>query len=101
MENRANDPHQVFANFTRFKAYIKSVFGNTNEENEAVRVIQSLRQKTSAAEYIAVFREYAARTNWDDNGNAMLTMYRRGLKENVKDELMRHGGQLDTLDLMA
>ena len=61
-----------------------------------MRVIQSLTQKTSAADYTARFREYANLTNWE--GSALITMYRRGLKENVKDELMRTGAQIDTLE---
>ena len=90
------DSKQVFANFNAFKLYMKEVFGITNEESAAVRVIQSLRQKTSAAEYTARFREYANLTDW--SGSALMTMYRRGLKENVKDELMRSGGEFQTLE---
>ena len=90
------DPKGIFRDFGTFKVYMKEVFGITNEENAAVRVIQSLQQKTSAAEYTARFREYANLTDW--KGSALMTMYRRGLKENVKDELMRSGAEHDTLE---
>ena len=90
------DSKGIFGNFNQFKVYMKDVFGITNEESAAVRIIQSLKQKTSAAEYTARFREYANLTDW--TGNALMTMYRRGLKENVKDELMRTGGEIRTLE---
>src|ERR1700761_930712 len=42
------DPKGIFRDFDVFKQYMKEVFGVTNEGNAAVRVIQSLSQKTSA-----------------------------------------------------
>ena len=82
---------QVFTNFNVFKLYIKEVFSITNKESVVVRVIQSLRQKTLATEYIARFREYANLTN--QLGSTLITMYCHGLKENVKDKLMRSKGE--------
>jgi hypothetical protein len=98
LEDRT-DKEGIFGNFKKFKEYMRDVFGTTNEKNAAVRVIQSLRQKTSAAEYTAQFREYANLTDW--KGSALLTMYRRGLKENVKDELMRTGADTSTFENLA
>lgn len=57
-----------------------------------------MRQKSSASEYAIKFQEYAQVTDWDNN--ALITMFRRGLKENVKDELMRSGGIIATLDVL-
>ena len=90
------DPEGIFRDYSTFKTYMKEVFGVTNEENQAVRIIQSLQQKTSAAEYSARFREYANLTDW--KGSALMAMYRKGLKENVKDELMRSGASHNTLE---
>ena len=80
----------------RFRIEIRRMFGPSNEANAATRIIQHLQQKKSASEYSTQFQQYAAKTDWDDT--ALMVMYKRGLKENVKDELMRHGGVLDTLD---
>ena len=80
----------------RFRVEIRRMFGPSNEVNAAIRIIQYLRQKRSASEYSTQFQQYAAKTDWDDI--TLMTMYRRGLKENVKDELMRFGGVIDTLD---
>ena len=80
----------------RFRVEIRRMFGPSNEVNAATRIIQHLTQKKSASEYSTQFQQYAAKTDWDDT--ALMVMYRRGLKENVKDELMRSGGVIDTLD---
>lgn len=80
----------------RFRVEIRRMFGPSNEANAATRIIQHLTQRKSASEYSTQFQQYAAKTDWDDT--ALMVMYRRGLKDNVKDELMRCGGVLDTLD---
>ncbi|CAD0055203.1 unnamed protein product [Aureobasidium pullulans] len=86
-------PRQTFA---KFKTEIRRIFGISNEDKVAVRHIQHIRQHTSASEYAAKFQEHAQVTDWDDS--ALMTMYRRGLKENVKDELMRAGMKIEDLD---
>lgn len=90
------DPKGLFSNFENFVKELDLIFGVTNEANIAARAIQTLRQKNSASDYTARFKEYAQLTDWDEK--ALMAMYRRGLKENVKDELMRSGSSLDTFD---
>ena len=82
--------------FARFKAELRKIFAPSNETNQAVQVIQHIKQRRSAAEFTTQFQQYAVKTEWDDD--ALMIMYRRGLKENVKDELMRTGASTDTLD---
>ena len=82
--------------FAHFKAELRKVFAPSNETNQAVRVIQYIKQKGSVAEYTTQFQQYVVKTKWDDD--VLMIMYRRGLKENVKDGLMRSGASLDTLD---
>ena len=97
-EDEENDEtKRFFAKFGNFKKEISRVFGVSNEEQTAERSIQHLRQKTSASEYAARFQEQANLTDWDNA--ALMTMFRRGLKDNVKEELMRYGG--DLLNLKA
>ena len=87
-------------NFRRFTIEVRRVFGPSNEEQVAVRIIQHMTQKKSAAEYSTQFQQYAAQTDWDDN--ALMSMYRRGLKDTVKDELMRTGAVIKDMEsLMA
>jgi len=63
-------------------------------------VIQHFTQRKSAAEYSTQFQQYSARTDWDDK--ALMTMYQRGLKANVKEELMRveAGAVIDDLETL-
>lgn len=93
-----NDPKGMFGSWKVFQEEIRNIFGGTNEKNAAVRVIQSLRQRTSASDYTARFKEHSQLTDWDEK--ALMVMYRRGLKENVKDELMRSGGEIDNLETL-
>lgn len=90
------DPKGIFGRFQSFRDEVERIFGISNEDAVAEQKVQTLRQKTSAADYAAEFQEYSNVLDWNDE--ALTTMFRRGLKENVKDELMRYGGTVDTLD---
>jgi hypothetical protein len=94
--NGQGDTDGILTSFVKFKEEIRRIFGISNEDKVAVRLIQHIRQHTSASDYAAKFQEYAQVTDWDDS--ALMTMYRRGLKENVKDELMRAGMKIENLD---
>lgn len=94
----AYDAKGIMRSFEPFAKDLKVIFGASEdaEENAAVRLIQTLRQKGSASDYTSRFKEYMPLTNWDDE--ALRVMYRNGLKEHVKDELMRSSAAVDTLD---
>ena len=81
--------------FSLFKERIKRTFGPANEEATAQSVIQRLLQTKSAADYTVTFQHFAASTSWDQS--ALMSMYKRGLKDNVQDELMRYGGHVSTI----
>ncbi len=89
----------MFTNFDNFKRELRRIFEISNEEQIAKRVVQHLTQRTSATDYAARFQKYANLTKWDDA--ALMTMFRRGLKDNLKDELMRDGRSIsDMFDLI-
>jgi hypothetical protein len=94
--NDGTDKDDLFANFAEFKKSIHCIFGVSNEESTVIWVIQHLQQRTSASEYAAKFQEYLSVTKWDDA--ALMTMFHRGLKENVKDELMCDGQAIMDLE---
>jgi Retrotransposon gag protein/Zinc knuckle len=94
--NHETEIESLFENYDNFKGRIRHVFSISNEKSTSTRFIQHIKQRRSAAEYAATFQQHAVRTAWDDE--ALMTMYRRGLKDNVKEELMRHGGQIKDLD---
>ncbi len=60
--------------------------GTSNEKQTAERVIQHLTQRTSAADYAARFQEYANLIEWNDA--ALITMFRRDLKNNLKNKII-------------
>jgi len=58
-----------------------------------------LTQRTFATKYAARFQEYVNLIEWDDV--ALMTMFRRGLKDNLKNEIMRDGKFIsDMFDLI-
>jgi len=86
----------LFENWGTFKTKLRQVFGVSNEKNKAVREIQRVKQLKSATDYAAKFQHYAVQTDWDDN--ALMALYRQGLKPKVKEELMRSGVMLDSME---
>ena len=86
-DNENQDVRHWMEKFPFFVKKIQQVFGSTNDQEVAIRIVQNLKQRKAASEYAAQFQEYADLTEWDDN--ALMTMYRRGLKDHIKDELTR------------
>jgi hypothetical protein len=79
---------------------MREVFSPFKESVIAEQKIQKLRQICSAADYTTEFQQYQTLIEWDDN--ALMRMYRQGLKPTVRMELMRSGSSLNTLnELMA
>lgn len=93
---RDDDLDEMMHDLEQFKKVIRRNFGNNNEANDAVRNIQHHRQERSVAEYATIFQQYAILTEWDDN--ALMVMFKKGLKKEVKEELMRTGATLDNLE---
>jgi hypothetical protein len=94
-----NDDDEItnmFDDHQAFKTKLRQNFAVANEPLVAERKIQVLRQKNAAGDYANVFQQYAVQTDWDDK--ALMRMYKQGLKDSVKAELMRSGAQVNTLD---
>ncbi len=93
------DKSRIFSNFVRFHNEMKTIYGFSNEKKVTIRIIQDIVQRTLASQYTAKFKEYSDKTEQDDN--TLYVIYYKGLKDNVKDELVRTGKNettnLDTL----
>jgi hypothetical protein len=89
LENDENlqdqETQNVFSNWLNFEELLKDNFGVINEERQAAADILQLKQHKSCAAHSAKFRQLAAKTGWDDE--ALMEIYYRSLKEEVKDEL--------------
>ncbi|GKV53537.1 hypothetical protein SLEP1_g60058 [Rubroshorea leprosula] len=90
-----NDPNELFANWTRMEGVMRTFFSISNETSMAERIIQDIRQKGSAADYAAKFQQHAQLTEWNDE--ALMPMFKRGLKPQVKDHLIMIEQQPQTL----
>ena len=77
----------IFAQFSKFKKEIRRIFEIFNEEQTAEQIIQHLIQKTSTSDYAVRFQKHVNLIDWDDV--AKMIMYRRRLKNNVKNEFMK------------
>jgi hypothetical protein len=94
-KNNEEEITDMFNDYLEFKTKLRDTFGILNEVSNADRKIQNLHQTKSAADYAVLFQQYATQTDWDDK--ALRVMYRQGLKDTVKAELMRSGALLETL----
>ena len=90
------DDTRIFADYDKFKEEIRRIFDIANEKSTAERNLQHITQRIAAAEYAARFQEEVEKIEWNDA--AKMIMYRKGLKESVKDELMRYGDEIDSLN---
>ena len=86
---------RLVENWEQFKVRLRQIFSPVKEAVIAEQKIQNLRQTKSAADYTTTFQQYAAQISWDDN--ALMRMYKQGLKPQVRAELMRSGTTINTL----
>ena len=93
-EKDIND--KIFTRFNDFKITIRRIFEVFNEEQFVEKIIQHLKQHEFAFDYVARFQKYVNIIDW--NESTLQTMYRRELKEQVKNELMRDERAYETLD---
>jgi len=96
--NNESDPSEIFISFSIFKKELRQVFEIFNEKKIAKRVIQHLQQKILAADYVARFQKYANLANWDSI--ALIAIFKRDLKNNVKNKLMRIGAKIDSIQVL-
>src|SRR4051794_7914870 len=90
---------KIFNKWNGFLDEIKTNFGVMDEKSEAERAIQALKQKGSATAYTREFMRYSTRTEWGDD--ALRFLYRKNLKDFLKDELLRSGREIRTLEELA
>lgn len=79
----------LFLSYRRFFDKFQQAFRNVNDQKEAVRTLQTLKQKRSARRYTAEFQRFASKTT--QGGDALKDQFYRGLKDTVKDDLIKEG----------
>src|SRR5436190_7063672 len=78
---------EMFSSYEKFVEKIIAAFGPVDPKREAERKLEHLRQKGSTSNYAADFRQIASVLDWDDE--AYVSLFYRGLKDGVKDELAK------------
>jgi hypothetical protein len=86
-DDREPETLAIFGSYAEYKKRINRVFGDIDAMRSAERHIQALRQYKSATAYAAEFQQYAGRTDWNDE--ALTAQFYRGLKDQVKDDIVR------------
>jgi len=87
LDDREDETTRLYSNYGTFKEEVISRFGVKNKERRAEQRLQSIRQSGTVHEYAIDFQALAAETEWDDA--ALTAQFYRGLKDRIKDELMR------------
>jgi hypothetical protein len=88
MNDNVEDPEnaRLMEDWDLFKVKLRQVFFAYNETLLAEQKIQLLRQTKSTAEYTTTFQQNAEHLQGNDN--ALMRMYKQGLKPTVRVELM-------------
>jgi hypothetical protein len=98
-KERKVETRKMFDNFDNFKKRMSRMFGDIDEVGTAERAISALKQTGSASNYAAMFQQYAGRIKWAED--ALLYQYYKGLKGEVKDDIVRAGKPDDLQELIS
>jgi hypothetical protein len=98
--NKDDKPDWMFS-WVAFRHEMQHVFGHVDQQAEAAKQINMLRQMASAADYYARFLQYkySAETGWNDA--AQMYAFRKGLRTEVKDALALQVSEPDTMEELA
>jgi len=95
-DERAAETNHIFEAFVHFEDAITKVFGVHDKRARAETDLNNLRQHKSAIEYASKFRQLAFRVHWGPD--ALKRRFYDGLKDDVKDELIKTDRDTQTLD---
>ena len=90
-----DDKPDWLKSYDNFVEYLRRNYGDPDEKGTAERKLQSLVQKGSASSYFADFQQYSAVLGWEDA--PLVSMAIRGLKDELKDQLVLIGDRPKTL----
>jgi Retrotransposon gag protein/Zinc knuckle/WCCH motif len=100
VEDMGEEASRIFQRYSEFEKAIKSVFGDPEEQRTAERQLRNLRQRGSATEYAAKYRQITSRLeDWDDE--PLMAQFYEGLKDEVKDELVKEDRPAELSEYIA
>ncbi|PNH26214.1 hypothetical protein BJF96_g7149 [Verticillium dahliae] len=86
-EDMKQATQDIYAGMNAFEEAIKGAFGDVDEERQNERKILQLKQTGPATKYATEFRLLASRLDWTES--ALMARFYEGLKDAVKDDLIR------------
>lgn len=86
---REDETNTIFGQHAEYVRQITRMFNNVDEEARAERALESLRQTKGVTQYVGEFQLLNGRVDWDDR--ALLARFYAGLKDEVKDDIVRGG----------
>ncbi|KAK6224224.1 reverse transcriptase domain protein [Colletotrichum tabaci] len=95
----STETRDIFSSMTGFEHALQTLFQDPDEKRQAERDLANLRQNKSASHYAAEFRRLAARL--DITNESRIFMFYQGLKEEVKDEIVKLDAPTDFLQYVA
>ena len=95
-DEREPETNHIFERFVHFEDALTKVFGVHDKRARAETDLNNLRQAKSAIEYASRFRQLAFRVQWGQD--ALKRRFYDGLKDDVKDELIKTDRDTQTLD---
>ncbi|KAJ5919015.1 Retrotransposon polyprotein [Penicillium verhagenii] len=87
MKKWSDTTKDIFGSYDKFKQKLEQTFGDIDAVRTVERKLDRLRQTGSASSYAAEFQQIISHLDMDDD--TYIWLFERGLKEEVKDELMR------------
>ncbi|KID64679.1 uncharacterized protein G6M90_00g111990 [Metarhizium brunneum] len=98
-DDRKEETNTIFKSYNKFEKAIKKAFGTVDEARATKYYINGLKQKGSASDYAARFRQLASQLNWEDE--PLMSAFYKGLKEEVKDKLYKENKPNNLSDYIA
>lgn len=77
---------EIFVFYTVFKKKLEQIFGDIDAQYTAERYLERIRQTSSASIYAAEFQQIILYLDYDND--IYIWLFERGLKKDIKDELM-------------
>jgi len=84
--NLREDTQEAFRDWNEFRTVVTKMFGQQDEEAQAVQQMERIKQHKSVGEYTTRFKQLQARLDWGDS--PLRRAFYNGLKDTVKDGLM-------------
>ncbi|KAK2763606.1 reverse transcriptase domain protein [Colletotrichum kahawae] len=96
LDECTTETRDIYANFQGFEDALRSLFQDLDEKRQAERDLSQLRQTKSAKDYSANFRQLSVQLDLTEE--TKIFMFYQGLKDEVKDEIIKYAELVIKID---